>query len=426
MELKTLLSANPSDRPGRYPKHTWQTAQEPFSINPFMIAPVLPGETLQSLFFESRVVTDPIKSPLIGWKHSYFYFYVRISDLLVDAMKAMFVDATNTDISATLGIANNDLQWYTAKGGVDFAKRAYQKITEHFFRDEGEAWNNKVDAAGYAFAQIREQTFLDSITLNASMPTGGNPSTTTDMQTLEQLMVAFESLRALNLSKMDFNDFLKSYGISIPDKDDDKPELLCQFSDFTYPSNTVDPTSGVPTSACSWVFKNGNRDPKFFKEPGFIIGVSVTRPKVYFGGLAGNMSAHMTRAWDWVPNYLKEFPETRYKKFAAGTGPLGDRLNDVGVYWLDMTDLLTKGDQWQNVVPFPANTANPVDTGVSNMAALPDAALNWKYPTEAFVASLFKSGSLKWVRQDGYTSLGIKSSASSPIRDLSVGHIAEA
>ena len=139
------------------------------------------------------------------------------------------------------------------------------------------------------------------------------------------------------------------------------------------------------------------------------MGISVTRPKVYFSGLAGSAAGFAQRAWDWTPNYAAQMPETSLKFFAAGTGPLGDRLNDTDGYWLDMRDELLYGDQWQNVLAFPANTANPATLGAQHMLALPDQALNWKYPTEAMCKAFFTTpASAFYVKQDGYVSLSVK------------------
>ena len=62
--MRTLLSAPPTDRVGRYPKHTFQVKELAFTAQPFMLARVLPGETLQNIFFEARVITDPILNSL--------------------------------------------------------------------------------------------------------------------------------------------------------------------------------------------------------------------------------------------------------------------------------------------------------------------------------------------------------------------------
>lgn len=403
--MRTLMSAPPTERVGRYPKHTFHLREIPFVATPFMIAPVLPGETLNSLFFESRVVSDPVLSPLIGWKKEYYFFYVRITDLLNDAIRDMFVDPANVDLSATLGVAANSTPFYTAKGGIDYLARGYDAIVRHFFRDSDELANVAQTADGLAITQIREQTWMDS--LIDDLPGQSTIVSTTNAQDFNALMDAFEQLRSLGIANMTYEDFLRSYGIAIPDKDEGKPEMLARFTDFQYPSNTIDPASGTPTSALSWVFKNGNKERKFFKEPGFLIGISVTRPKVYFSGLAGNMAAHMSRAWDWMPNYLDGHPETQLKVFNSDTGPLGDRTTATDEYWADMRDLLIHGDQFQNVVPF---NPVPATTGANHLLPLPHGANHkWKYPTEAMCKSFFVTpASAFYVRQDGYVSLGVR------------------
>lgn len=407
--MRTLLSAPPTDRVGRYPKHTFQTRELPFTAQPFMLARVLPGETLQNLFMESRVISDPILNPIIGWKKQYFFFYVRITDLMVDAMKEMFVDPTNAEL-AGYDEAGNVTRTYTAKGGVDWTSLCLDRIVTHYFRDDGEAANAFVTAGGDRIVQIRESSFLDSLTDKDLLPEGAAISGATDAGDLDRLMDAFEQLRALGIANMTYEDWLRSNGIAIPNKDEGKPELIATFSDFAYPSNTIDPLSGAPTSAVSFVFKNGERKPKFFKEPGFLMGISVTRPKVYFSGLAGSAAGFAQRAWDWMPNFARTMPETSLKFFAAGTGPLGDRNTDTDGYWLDMRDELLYGDQWQNMVAFPANNAEIAASYDHHLLPLPNTALNWKYPSEAMCKGFFvdAAGSAFYLRQDGYVSLSVK------------------
>lgn len=398
----------PTSRVGRYPKHVFAINQRPYVIQPFMIAPVLPTETLDNLFLESRIVADPVLNKLIGWKYEYYFFYVKITDLLQNAIRDMFIDPANTDLAATLGIVANDTPFYTAKGGIDYAKRCYQRIVGEWFRDEGEAATDYNTAAGLAIAQIRDTFWMDSLTDKDEMPEGAAISGATDAGDLDRLLDAFEQLRALGLANMTYEDFLRSYGLRVPNKDEDKPELIARFSDFQYPTNTINPANGTPTSAVSWVFKNGEKKPKFFREPGFLIGVSIARPKLYYSGLAGNMAAHMTRSWDWMPNYLRDMPETSLKYFAGDTGPLGDRTTAPDGYWVDMNDLLMYGDQWQNHTAF---AVVPADNGAQHMVALPTGnTFNTKYLTEAQTDDFFvdAGGTLNLVRSDGYVSLAIK------------------
>lgn len=402
--VRLLTDAPPTDRVGRYPKHPFQIKSKPFVATPFFIARVLPGETLNNLYFESRVITSPVVASIIGWKKEYYYFYVRVTDLMNDAIKEMFVDPTNAEVSG-MNEAANSTPYYCAKGAINWLKLAMKRIHEDYFLDEGQTFETHLSSSGLPFVQIREQNFLDSLTDKDDLPEGDALSAAADMGDLDRLSDAFEQLRALGVANMTYEDWLRSQGISIPTRDENKPEMLARFAEFQYPTNTVDATTGAPTSAVSWVFKNGQRKPKFFKEPGFLVGLSVSRPKIYFGGLAGSALGFAKRAWDWMPNYLRTMPETALKKFDAATGPLGDRTTDVDAHWIDMRDELLYGDQFQNVSAFSAGMANVMG---NHILALPDATLNRKYPTDAMSAGFFVDTANGAIWQDGYVSLSIK------------------
>ena len=45
--MRTLMSAPPTSRVGRYPKHPFIVNAKPFTLQPIGIARVLPGETLK-------------------------------------------------------------------------------------------------------------------------------------------------------------------------------------------------------------------------------------------------------------------------------------------------------------------------------------------------------------------------------------------
>lgn len=413
--IRTLNSAPPTERVNRYPKHTFRVNSLPFTAQPFFLARVLPGETLNNLFFESRVITDPIRNSIIGWKKEYFFYYVKMSDLGIPEFKQMFVDPNNTDLitSTAYETVSNIQRTYTAKGGIDWADRCLTRIVDEYFRDQGEVtadFKTTVTFPNTPIVQIRESSWLDSITDDSVMPEGAAISGATDMGDLDRLYNAFEQLRAMGLSDMTYEDFLRAQGIHIPERDENRPVQIAHFSDFTYPSNTVTQGTGAVTSACSWVFKNGTKKPYFFKEPGFILGITVTRPKTYFAGLAGKLADFATRAWDWMPFYMMDMPETSLKYFAPDTGPLGDRTTPTDDHWVDMRDELLYGDQFQNVIPF---NAVPVDVGTENMLSYPSGATatqdDWKYPLEPAIKQLFVTpASAFYVKEDGYVSLSIK------------------
>lgn len=421
MATQLLAPVAKTDRVGRYPKHPFQTREVAFSAQPFLIAPVLPGETLQNLYFESRVVSDPIVNPIIGWKKEYYFYYVPVTLLLVDAIRDMFIDPLNTDITATHGVAAADFAYYQGKGGVDYLKRCVARVMEDHFRDEGETSSQYQLANGIPLVQIRDRLWMDSLTDkdNAALATdpGATGDTPTNMEQLNALWEMYDQLKSVGVAQMTFEDFIRSYGISVPETiTERRSELLARFSDWQYPSNTVNPANGSVASAVSWVFKNGKRDPKFFNEPGFVVGISISRPKVYFNGLASNLSAFLTRAWDWLPNYLNEgslmpLPETAMKKFAADTGPLGDHPGAADAYWVEMRDLFLFGDQFHNYRSWAENSTPPNDMA-QHLLAIPPANNHHlhKYPTEAQCKGFFvdSAGTAFHVRQDGYVQLQIK------------------
>jgi hypothetical protein len=407
--MRTFLDAPPTDRVGRYPSHKFQVKSLAYTAQPFLMARVLPGETLNSLYLESRVVTDPVLNSIIGWKKQYFFFYVRITDLLVDAMKDMFIDPTNADIGGTYGEAAQ-VQWTnTAKGGVDWLDKGMTRIIDEYFRDDGETMDDYVSSvmSGVPFVQYRDTGWLDNLTDKDDLPEGDAISGATDAGDLDRLMDAFEQLRAMGIANMSYEDWLRSQGIAIPGESEHKPEMLGSFSEFMYPSNTIDPSDGSATSAVSWVFKNSLRSPKFFKEPGFIIGLSITRPKVYFAGVAGALAGFATRAWDWMPNYMAQMPETRLKQFAGDAGPLGDRTTPTDDYWVDMCDDLIHGDQFQNMSTWgPGIAANYAQHRMPG----PATDLTFKYPDDDDAKGFFvdAAGTAFYVKQDGVCKLSIK------------------
>lgn len=406
--MRTFMSAPPTSRVGRYPKHAFNTREKIFQARPFMLAPVLPGETMNSMYMEARVITDPILNPIVGWKKEYFFFYVKMSDLLKDAIKAMFVDPMNADLTATLGAAADDNPYFTAKGGIPWSKYCMERIMVHYFRDGGEAWDSRL-IDGLPQVQIKDRFWMDSLTDEKDMPEGANIAAATDAGDLDRLMNAFETLRAMGLAQMSYEDFLRQHGITVKDPTEGKPELLWHMSDFQYPSNTVDPVTGTPTSAVSWVFKESQRERKFFTEPGFVFGVSLTRPKVYLGGQYGSVASHMSRAWDWMPALLQaEMPETRLKYFPAGTGPLGDRAGTgtatESEYWVDMVDVFIHGDQWYDTPGISAANMRSVLPFWNSSEDLNE----FKYLNAGFLAEVFKTAANCYVRQDGFVSLAIK------------------
>lgn len=393
-------------RVNRYPKHSFALRMKPFEITPFMLAPVLPGETLKNLVLQSRVVTDPIKSPLAGWWLEYYIFYVKLRDLDGRALyESMMID-TATDVS-TLRHASGNIQNYVADDDMNFTIQCVKRITEEFFRAEGEVWNTNVIQAGIPAAKLNYESWIDSVQdqttmidpLELTVDTLSGPSTdAVKISEIQQALRQYEFLQQNQLSNMTFEDYLSSYGIRRAQAEEEhRPELIRYVREWQYPSNTINATTGAPSSAVSWSVAERADKARFFKEPGFVFGVTVARPKMYLKNQSGSAAGLLDNAYAWLPAIMADDPRTSLKLVTANNGPLQATTNP---YLVDVRDLFLYGDQFVN---YDMATV----TNVGNHAALPTADLvNKVYPSAADVTSLF-SGAVEWVRSEGVVQLTV-------------------
>ena len=113
-----LADAYRVKRINRSPRHPHTLRVRPYQLQPFMIAPVLPGETMKSLILQNRVVTDPIVAPLVGWWCEHFYFYVKHRDLTArDTIVGMHLNPAQSIAGITTAAAN--VKTYFAGNGID-------------------------------------------------------------------------------------------------------------------------------------------------------------------------------------------------------------------------------------------------------------------------------------------------------------------
>ena len=80
---------------------------------------------------------------------------------------------------------------------------------------------------------------------------------------------------------------------------------------------------------------------------------------------------------------------------SATDGILQNQTED---YWLDARDVFRYGDQFVN---------HAMSAAANHGIALPTAALDKKYPTDAMIESLFKTANVDYVREDGVCNLNI-------------------
>lgn len=406
-------------RTTRRPAHKFNIKTRPYELQPFLLAPVLPGESLKNLMLQSQIWSDPLNSEMknIGWWNEYYFFYVKHRDLMgfeqaTDGIGKDLIDmfVTNESIAAHQDADGNPFT-YCAPGAIDFALECTKRITEEYFRDDGEAWNASTRAAS-GLPQVKiygrgQNDWSASLTLAADYEDRRQDLDLDGDGTIyaNEVDLAYQewaAARDAGLMDMDYDDWMRTYGggAVVPEVDRvdyHVPELLANVREFAYPTNTVEPSTGVPAVSVGWRVAKRTTKSYRFMEPGWIIGLNVVRPKVYLGNQTGSIAGFMQTRDSWLPAVLNDQMDVSHLLFAADTGPvptLGGVGTEVG-YYIDLRDLLMYGDQfvnWDMTVP-----------GLD----LPSTAAQRRYADEASIDALFATASTGRFKQDGVCSLSI-------------------
>lgn len=350
-------------RVSRRPVHRWNIRHQPWQIQPCLIAPVIPGETLKNAVLQARVVTDPVKNRLIGWWHEYYLYYVPFRAMAIaDDLTEMVVNPewTPDAIDSNTPVANH---YFYGRNSIDFVKHCLDAVVAYDFRKPNET--RTFEIGGLPIATINNENWSNSI-INATavqdwdvpVVDGPDAGTTLDASEVDIAMEQYELLRSNGLIEMTYEDYLKTYGIkgrAVEKVEEFHPELIRYVRDWQYPSNSVDATGAV-SSAVSWSIAERIDKDRFFKEPGFIFGVTISRPKVYLGRQVGAAVSMLDSIRAWLPRVLSDDPYTSLTNFANGEGPMVTGFADTAPamsdatptqgYWVDVRDLFLYGDQF--------------------------------------------------------------------------------
>ena len=415
-----IMAARQMERKMRKPAHPFYCHTQPFQIMPFFIAPVLAGETMKNLSLQARVVTDPILNPIIGWWQEYYFFYVKLTDLQEDVateMPKMLIDpawAGLATVTAAAGGTVASKPHFYGSGGVgqiNWVELCRRVCVRHYFRDEKDDYT-AFTIGGHPVAQFNMKNVLDSVE-NASDVLGSTmdvdvegPDANTTIQASE-VMKALEQYNALylaNMVDMTFDQYLAAFGIKQPSSAIVRPELVRYVRDWQYPSNTIDPTNGTPRSAVSWSISERADKARLFSEPGFLFGLSVTRPKVYLRNQTGSFTSSMNDLRTWLPPWLMKSAQSSFKAVVDNVGPLAS-LTDTAGYVFDVKDLFLYGEQFVNVdmTTVALNDVNSPTPALGNSPRYPNAA------TDIEDAFFVTPATAKYIKMDGIVNLTIAS-----------------
>lgn len=308
-------------RRSRRPQHPFQVRHRPWVIQPFFIAPVLPGETMKNCLLQSRAVSKPLASPLIGWWLEHFVFYCKLRDLNDrESLTQMLLDPAWTN---TLTSGAKTATYHYASS-IDFVQLCLERVTEEFFRGDGEAYSDalldSMPLASINHLSWSESAVHDDQVVAQDVNVDLNADATITASEVERAMLQWDALRQSGLTDLTYEEYLRMFGLRIPESEElHRPELLRFTRNWTYPSNTIDPADGSPTSAVSWAITERADKDRFFKEPGFIFGVTVARPKAYIKNYAGAAVSVMQDAYAWLPALMSPDPATSMRKYSQGT-----------------------------------------------------------------------------------------------------------
>lgn len=400
----SLAQMGRQQRKLRTPEHSWQVQNRPFVLQPICLAPVLPGETLKNALFQARVVTERIRNPLIGWWQEYYWFYVKHRDLAGSAdWQAMMIDPHVALPAGRLTTADS-VSRYHKTGVPNWQGECLDAVVKEYFRGEGD---NPPTIGGLPVAQINNRNVFDSLMLSSALDTNDmnvdlNANATITASEIERAMAQWQFLKANNLMTMSYEDFLRTYGVKVEDPDFHRPELIRYTREWSYPANSVEPTTGVPASAVSWAISERIDKDRYFKEPGFIFGITCTRPKVYLSLQKMAAVNLLDNAYAWLPAILRDDPATSLKRLASNANSIIDTTANAE-FVVDLRDLYLYGDQFVN---FDIDAVvSPVG---SNYVAMPTANLERRYPVQAEIDALFVGASpTALVKQDGVIRLSI-------------------
>lgn len=402
----------------RSPQHPFSIKFRPYQIQPFAIAPVLPGETLESALIQSRALSDPlaVATKLVGWWAEHFLFYVKHRDLgnptdyltpgtVAYAMNNFVLDPDNVNLNLMRDADGNG--WtYCFNNGVDWLLECTKRVVEEYFRDENENWNSFV-LDGVPQAKIRgyrQSDFAERLTLQSQKRTDessfnliqGGVLQPRDMEERYQHWMV---LRENGLMDMDYQDYIKTYGSATREEETSvnlhRPELIKHCRSWQFPTNVVGP-SGVASTQVTWETRERIDKAFRFNEPGFIVGYTVVRPKVYLGNQEGTATGLLDHTLMWLPAILQDNYERAYKQVAHTAGPFQTILTED--YWLDMRDLYLSGEQFTNY--YAPDVVGTVD--------LPTVTGQRRYATATDIDRFFVGPANNKIWMDGVLDLSIK------------------
>ena len=422
-------AARTQRRRHRRPSEPFNIRSRPMEITPFMIHPVLPNETMDNLLFQVDAYTDPIVNRSIGWHANYQFYYVPMMALAHpdfssgaitnDNIAVMHLTAGAAgDIGTAVGVAGAaSVPNFVFKGAFDWLSECMTVIVNRFYRDEGDLTGYTAHTSmEYPIAYVNQRSWIHSLKEESAGTDDPDLPGVDEVEELDILsgytthQTQWEIMRDSGTEDLSYDDYLKAQGVrGVPKYGNNltgdvsgpqvEPELIRFVRKWVKPVSTFDQTDGSAVSALRWQCAERADKKRYFKEPGFLVGVACTTPKIYLGNTKGSLVGLLTQAEHWLPKVLQGFGYTSVREVldSVTDGPL---INQDEDYWFDIGDGFNYGfgGFWNHAVG-----------AAQHIVGLPDGnPLNKRYLSEADIKAFFvDSTNDQYVYQDGVVSLDI-------------------
>lgn len=399
--IQVLMPGQRRTRKARSPNFPVIGRMKPFGLYPIMAHPVLPGETLKSFNMKWRVLSLPIRHPLAGAWLEVWLVYVKLTDLDRD-LGNMFIDDTYPTTGYTASVDRTP--YFTAQGQINWIKLATERVHDAYFMDDGEVARS-IDGV--------RKTKLSSLSWyqNAIFKPADDAPTGADIGADYSELQAWQMMQQMGMTELTYERYLEQYGVRSIRQAEGDPEILRYARSWTLPTNTVEPTTGVPSTAWVWSDEIKADKDKRFSEPGVVLALAAIRPKMYQSNLRYSMIGELWGFSDWFPAYTLEDPTAGIKTINTASPVFtAAHRTDAGEVDLkvDMRDLLNHGEQFINYfndVPYDV----PFSSGMVANDASDNQDLRGEYAPDASIAGLFTStdADQQWCFYEGIAHMNI-------------------
>lgn len=386
MSLSIVTPGETRTRVRRTPNFPLAGTLKPYGLYPVMATPVLPGETLEGFEMKRRMISMPIRNPLVGAWLETWLVYVKITDWDPDlAQMFLSVDYSTTGYTS----AGNEPRYFSKTGQIRWIQAATETVWREFFADQSELDSAIPEIDGVPMVKRRSYDWTHNLMFTpADLEPEDLPSNPEGQLTGMQIMAL------AGMTELTYEKYLQQYGVSekAAAKVAGKPEILRYIQEWATPTNQIDPSTGAPSSA--WAFSGPVKADKAkrFDEPGFLVVLQAVRPKMFNRQLDASRVGELWGFADFFPSYNLTDPaagiiEVSLNDPPFATGVHGGAATPEHVL-IDSRDLLTRGEQFVNDWDGPYRLPE-ITTQTNILEATSLATMRGYYPLLGDINALF-------------------------------------